>query len=76
MKEGKSASRLVIGLVAGALVGTAIGLLVAPQPGKASREAVGDKAGRYISQLRESWEKRKISSDEQVEANGHRKVSA
>ncbi len=76
MKEGKSARRLVIGLVAGALVGTVIGLLVAPQPGKVAREAVRDKTGSYISQLRESWGKRKIPSDEQVEANGHRKVSA
>ena len=39
-----SSSKLITGLVAGALVGAAAGILFAPKPGKESRGIVGAKA--------------------------------
>ena len=39
-----SSSKLITGLVAGALVGAAAGILFAPKPGKESRVLVGAKA--------------------------------
>ena len=49
----RSGSRFFTGLVAGALVGTSIGLLAAPKPGKDARSAVRQKAGGYVASIRE-----------------------
>ena len=53
-------NKLMTGLVAGALVGAAAGILLAPKPGKESRGIVGTKAGEirnrtgaYIGTVRE-----------------------
>lgn len=46
MENGK---KLVTGLVAGALVGAAAGLLLAPKSGKENRKFVGSKAGKIRS---------------------------
>ncbi len=40
-----SSNKLITGLLAGALVGTAAGILFAPKPGRESRVIVGTKAG-------------------------------
>ncbi len=40
-----SSNKLITGLVAGALVGAAAGILFAPKPGRESRGIVGAKAG-------------------------------
>ncbi len=42
-------NRLVAGIVAGAVVGSAMGLLVAPKPGKESKQAVVDGASHWRS---------------------------
>ena len=52
MKSGPKTGRFVKGLVVGALVGTAVGLLVAPQPGRQSRSSIRRKSGEYIGNLR------------------------
>ena len=39
-----SGKKLITGLVAGAIVGTAAGLLLAPKSGKENRKMVGEKA--------------------------------
>ncbi|PKB78716.1 MAG: hypothetical protein BZY88_17030 [SAR202 cluster bacterium Io17-Chloro-G9] len=61
------------GIIAGALVGTALGLLVAPKTGKESREIVANrtaafrsKAGDYITIIRNKMRK----SDEMEAVNG------
>ena len=53
-------NRLVFGIIAGALIGAIGGLLIAPKPGKESRQIVairaGElriKAGDYVTTLRE-----------------------
>jgi len=63
-------NNLVTGLIAGAFIGTVVGLLVAPKPGKETRQIVAiragewrTKAGDYVGTLRE-----KIRRDSQ--ANG------
>jgi gas vesicle protein len=55
---------LLGGLLAGALVGTAIGLLLAPKPGRTTREVVGARAGKlqhrageYVGQLRTRFQR-------------------
>ncbi len=40
-------NKLITGLVAGALVGAAAGILFAPKPGRESRGIVGAKAGEF-----------------------------
>ena len=53
-------NKLVIGFIAGALIGALGGLLIAPRPGKESRQIVAaragelrTKAGDYVTTLRE-----------------------
>ncbi len=52
MKSGPKTGRFVKGLVVGALVGTAVGLLVAPQPGRQTRNLLRRKTGEYLGNLR------------------------
>ena len=47
MKTDTKSGRLAKGLVVGALVGAAIGVLVAPQPGKQTRDLIRRKTGGY-----------------------------
>ncbi len=44
-----SGKKLITGLVAGAIVGTAAGLLLAPKSGKDNRKMVGEKAAKIRS---------------------------
>ena len=67
-----SSNKLITGLLAGALVGTAAGILFAPKPGRESRVIVGAKAeeirnktGEVIGTVREKI--RKSRSAETVE---------
>ena len=77
MKKGKTNSRvLATGLVAGALLGTALGLLVAPKEGKETRKVVKEKADGYISVLRERYGKNDVPGEPLPESNGHGKVPA
>ena len=50
-------TKLVTGLVAGALVGAAAGLLLAPKSGKETRKMVGKRAGKYVGNVREKFSK-------------------
>ena len=68
-------NNVITGLIAGAFIGTAVGLLVAPKPGKETREMVATragewrtKAGDYVGTLRQ-----KIRRDAQ--ANGVEELS-
>lgn len=45
--------KLVAGVVSGAVLGTAIGLLAAPQSGKSTRELVRNKAGSLVTSLKQ-----------------------
>ena len=45
--------KLVAGVVSGAVLGTAIGLLAAPQSGKSTRELVRNKAGSLVASLKQ-----------------------
>ncbi len=45
--------KFVTGLLAGALVGTAIGMLMAPKPGNETRQIVRERAGEYLGTARE-----------------------
>ena len=57
MINSRNSGRFFSGLVAGALVGTSIGLLAAPKPGKESRSAVKERAGGYVNSIRERRKK-------------------
>ena len=55
---------MLSGLVIGTLVGTAIGLLLAPKPGRETREVVGNeaeklqhRAGGYVDNLRARFQR-------------------
>ena len=71
-------NKLITGLVAGALVGAAAGLLFAPKPGKESRTIVGTKAGEirnktgeYFGTIREKIKRgRSADSVEEPSENG------
>jgi len=60
-------NKLFAGLIAGAAVGVAAGLLFAPKPGKESRRLVANrtatllhKTGGYVEVMR-SWRKNKVN---------------
>ena len=59
-----SRNHIVTGIIVGALVGTALGLLVAPQTGKETRQivatkgsAIKSKAGDYFTVIRNKMKK-------------------
>ena len=54
MKTDTKSRRLAQGLVVGALVGAALGVLMAPQPGKQTRDLIRRKTGGYVGRLRET----------------------
>ncbi|MFQ6027018.1 MAG: YtxH domain-containing protein [Dehalococcoidia bacterium] len=64
MINHKNTGRFVTGLVAGALVGTSIGLLSAPKPGKETRQAVREKAEGYVTSIRERRRKHQTAESE------------
>ncbi len=45
--------KLVAGMVSGAVVGAAIGLLAAPKSGKDTRQLVRNRAGSLVTSLRQ-----------------------
>ncbi len=71
-------NKMFAGLIAGAAVGTAVGLLFAPKPGRESRrvvvtqaDEVRQKAGNYVEKVR-SWKKSKEAQPVMSgSANGH-----
>ncbi len=73
-----SSNKLITGLVAGALVGAAAGVLFAPKPGRESRVIVGAKAeeirtktGEYIGTVREKIKRGRSSEGvEEPSENG------
>jgi gas vesicle protein len=74
----KNTSKIITGLLAGALIGTVTGLLFAPKSGKDTREIVGDRAnewrnraGDYVGNLRERVRRSRETSEEHSE-NGVR----
>ena len=71
-------NRLVTGLIAGALLGTIAGLLLAPKPGKESRLIVStravefrQKAGDYVDTLRQKIRKGGVVNNINESSNDH-----
>ena len=63
---------MVTGLVAGALVGAAAGILLAPKSGKETRKIVGKKAGKYVGTVRQKFSKGRGSEIiEEHSSNGY-----
>lgn len=58
-------NKLVTGLIAGAMVGTVAGLLLAPKPGKQIRQMLAARADQYAGILR-----RKAGKGKTREGNG------
>ena len=75
MNSGTKSGRFVKGLVVGALVGTAVGLLVAPQTGKKSRDLVRDKTGGYVDNLRARLRRSNAMNGSADHAESQAKVS-
>ena len=76
-----SRNKFVTGLIAGAAVGTAAGLLFAPRPGKDTRQEVAarasdlrQKAGSYVGTMRQRM--RKVGSGQASEASSNDHVEA
>ena len=49
----KHTGKFVVGMVSGALVGTAVALLVAPNTGKETRKEIRNKAGDVATSIRQ-----------------------
>ena len=69
-------NKMFAGLIAGAALGTVAGLLIAPKPGRESRQIVTARAGElrhktgdYMDVMR-SWKKSK-KNDPVMASNGH-----
>ena len=70
-------NKLVTGLVAGALVGVAAGILLAPKTGKETRKMVGEKAGKAMGNVRQKFAKRRGSDIiEEHSSNGFETVDS
>ena len=71
-------NKLVTGIIAGAVVGTVIGLLFAPRTGKESREIVAtragvirQRAGDYVGNLREKIRRGRGLDGSEETSNNH-----
>ena len=64
MINSRNSGRFFSGLVAGALVGTSIGLLAAPRPGREARSAVRERAEGYVNSIRERRRKHPVATAE------------
>lgn len=80
MDSKDSGISFTIGLLFGAAVGVAIGLLYAPQPGKETRELLKEKAGAAKEKAAEVAEKTKEAATQakkKVEEKlGHKEATA
>ena len=73
MKTETITGRFAIGLAVGALAGAAVGLLVAPQPGKQTRNLIRRKTGGYAGSLRERFRRNGAVEDTADYAESHAK---
>ncbi len=71
MKTEIITGRFAKGLVVGALVGAAVGLLVAPQPGRQTRHLIRSKTGSYAVSLRERFRRNGAVEDTADYAESH-----
>jgi hypothetical protein len=55
-REGRRAGALSLGIIAGALVGAGVALLLAPQSGVETREQIADRARRIRTRADEGWD--------------------
>jgi len=75
MKTRIKTGRFTKGLVVGALIGAALGLLAAPQPGRQTRNLIRRKTGGYASALRERFRKNGAVNGTADRAETHAKLS-
>lgn len=75
MKTETKTGRFANGLVVGALVGVALGVLMAPQPGRQTRNLIRRKTGGYGGSLRERFRKNGAVNEPADRAESHAKVS-
>ncbi len=59
-------NKLTTGLIAGAVAGAVAGLLLAPKPGRETRQLLASRAGGYAGTLRQRLGKRNGLGLEQV----------
>ena len=71
-------NNLVTGMIAGALVGTVIGLLFAPKTGRETRDIVAtragvirQRAGDYVGNLREKMRRGSSLEDSEESSDNH-----
>ena len=76
MNTGTKTGRLAIGLAVGALVGTALGVLVAPQPGKQTRNLVRRKTSGYVSSVRGKFRRNGVVNGIADYAETHAELSS
>jgi hypothetical protein len=55
-REWRSAGALSLGIIAGALVGAGVALLLAPQSGAETREQIADRARRLRTRADDGWD--------------------
>ena len=68
-------NRFIMGFAAGAAIGTAAALLVAPKSGKETRQVVAEGAGKLRQNTRQYWGPIRHKID-QAKGNGGGRVSA
>ena len=55
-RDWRGAGILSLGVIAGALVGAGVALLLAPQSGEETRERIANRARRFGTRADESWD--------------------
>ena len=75
MKTEAKTGRFAKGLVVGALVGAALGVLAAPQPGRQTRNSIRRKTGGYAVSLRERFRRNGAVNETADRAESNAKVS-
>lgn len=67
MEKDNSGSGFLIGLLMGGIVGAILGLLLAPQPGKVTRERLRGRLDEAMSLGKSAWEEGKEAATQKRE---------
>ncbi len=81
-KKKSTIDKLIMGAIVGGAVGSVIGMTIAPQKGKETREMIAQKGKELIEKgqeikkkMDEAHEQKDVESDELVEEHRHHKKS-
>lgn len=76
MNIGNKAGRFLTGLIVGSLAGAAVGVMIAPRPGKQMRHQISHKTREHVGNLRAKFKKSADTHGAPEHVDAHHSVEA